>query len=102
MDEWHAYQRAEEELSLTKIQTYLNGLRGKHIGILGYGVSNAPLARMFFEAGAQLTVYDQKIPEQLGESALQLEKDGVDERPSRRGFSAYGPDQHEQPDHQHL
>lgn len=77
MDEWHAYQRAEEELSLTKIQTYLNGLRGKHIGILGYGVSNAPLARMFFEAGAQLTVYDQKTPEQLGASALQLEKDGV-------------------------
>lgn len=77
MDEWHAFERAEEELSLSEIQTYLSNLRGKRIGILGYGVSNAPLARMFFEAGAQLTVYDQKTPEQLGVSALQLQKDGV-------------------------
>ena len=43
-----------------KIQDYLAKLRGKRVGLLGLGVSNAPLAEMLLRAGAVVTVYDKK------------------------------------------
>ncbi len=59
------------------IQTYLPRLRGKRVGVLGLGVSNAPVAEMLVNAGAIVTVYDKKSAEDLGAAALSLRERGV-------------------------
>ena len=60
-----------------KIQDYLAKLRGKRVGLLGFGVSNAPLAGMLLRAGAAVTVYDKKNVAELGAAALALCDQGV-------------------------
>lgn len=62
---------------MTNIQRYLESIRGKRIGILGFGVSNAPLAEMFVNAGACVTIYDQKAPDALGDAAQKLQERGA-------------------------
>lgn len=62
---------------MTNIQRYLESIRGTRVGILGFGVSNAPLAEMFANAGACVTVYDQKAPNALGDAAQRLQEQGV-------------------------
>lgn len=72
---------------MTDLQTYLASLRGVRVGVLGFGVSNAPVADMLCNAGAVVTVYDKKSPAELGEKALALQASGVEFR-SGEGYDA--------------
>lgn len=56
----------------------LEKIRLSRIGVLGFGVSNVPLVRFLLEAGAkQITVYDKKEREKLGEAADEFAAAGV-------------------------
>lgn len=56
----------------------LDKIRVSRIGVLGFGVSNVPLVRFLLETGAkQITVYDKKEREQLGEVADEFAGAGV-------------------------
>lgn len=50
---------------------------GRSCAILGFGVSNVPLAEYICREGLQLSVYDKRNAAELGEKALQMEKAGV-------------------------
>lgn len=54
-------------------------IKNKKCAVLGLGVSNLPLTDLLLSLGsaAQITVYDQKTPETLGESAKKLLDLGV-------------------------
>lgn len=45
---------------------YINYLRGKRIGVIGFGVSNQPLVRVLLENGCDVTVCDRRERAQLG------------------------------------
>ena len=59
------------------LQTYLEGLRGKQVTVIGIGVSNRPLLKLLTEAGACVTARDKKTEAQLGDIAGQLKEQGV-------------------------
>lgn len=56
-----------------------NKILNKRCAILGLGVSNIPLTRLLlsFGSASSITVYDKKSPNELGNEALELEKQGV-------------------------
>lgn len=60
-------------------ENLINTLRGKRCALLGLGVSNLPLLNLLLslEVEADITVYDKKSPEELGEKALDFQKRGV-------------------------
>lgn len=45
---------------------YLDSLKGKRIGVIGFGVSNQPLVNALLDAGCNVTVCDQRPMEALG------------------------------------
>ena len=49
-------------------QQYLESLRGKRIGVIGFGVSNQPLVTALLGAGCDVTVCDQREFAALGEA----------------------------------
>ena len=55
---------------------YIESLKGKKIGVIGYGVSNRPLVKVLLDAGCDMTVCDQRTAEQLGEAGDDLLKRG--------------------------
>ncbi len=55
----------------------LRELCGHSCDVLGLGVSNLPLVDLLASVGANITVYDQKTKEQLGERAERLEAMGI-------------------------
>ena len=57
-----------------KLQEYLESQRGRRIAILGIGVSNTPIIRLFAEAGVQVIACDKKSREDLGPLADDLER----------------------------
>ena len=58
------------------LQSYFASLRGKHIVVLGLGVSNRPLVRLLLRYGCNVTGCDKTPREKLDEEVLQLEQDG--------------------------
>lgn len=56
---------------------YFSSLSGKHVAVLGMGVSNLPLTELLVSNGAIVSVYDKKPPSELGQGAVDLEKRGV-------------------------
>lgn len=52
-----------------RVNSFFKSLKGKKIALCGAGISNSPLAEMFIECGAKVTVCDRRSPEQLGDSA---------------------------------
>ena len=55
---------------------YIESLKGKKIGVIGYGVSNRPLVKVLLDAGCDMTVCDQRTAEQLGGAGDDLLKRG--------------------------
>lgn len=51
---------------------YVNSIKGKHIAIIGAGVSNMPLIRLLLCCGCDVTVCDKRGIEELGMDALEL------------------------------
>lgn len=45
---------------------YIDYLRGKRIGVIGFGVSNQPLVRVLLRSGCDVTVCDRRERAQLG------------------------------------
>lgn len=52
-------------------------LQGKEIALIGLGVSHRPVAKLLARKGINVTVYDKKSPEELGEAAAELAAMGV-------------------------
>ncbi len=57
-------------------EQYIDSLRGKRIALLGLGVSNQPIVKMFLEFGLDVTGCDRTPREKLEESILELERLG--------------------------
>ena len=58
-------------------ETVFTVLQGKEIALIGLGVSHRPVARLLARKGMNVTVYDKKSPEELGEPARELAAMGV-------------------------
>ena len=59
------------------IQEYLAGLKGKHVAVIGIGVSNTPLIKMLLRSGIKVTACDKRSQEDLGGVAEELESLGA-------------------------
>lgn len=59
------------------IEDYKKSVKDKKIAVIGIGVSNRPLIRFLKEAGAEVTAYDKRTKEELGEIFDEMEKIGV-------------------------
>lgn len=62
---------------MSKFNAFKNYVRGKKIGVAGIGISNMPLIELLCECGAEVTAYDKKTEENLGENGGKLKKIGV-------------------------
>ena len=52
-------------------------LKGKKVGVVGIGVSNIPLINFLVDLGAEVTAFDMKSEEALGEIAKDFKSKGV-------------------------
>ncbi len=52
-------------------------VKGAPVAVLGFGISNRPLVPLLLRLGAQLHIYDQKSPDELGEQAKAAMAAGV-------------------------
>ena len=59
-----------------KFNAYFQSLAGKHIAVIGLGVSNRPLVRLLLASGCIVTGCDRTPRENLDEEVLELEKLG--------------------------
>lgn len=50
---------------MDKIKDYFNGLKGKTVSLIGFGVSHRPLADLYLSHGASVVVHDKKTEEQM-------------------------------------
>ena len=59
------------------IEDYKKSVKNKKIAVIGIGISNRPLIKFLKEAGADVTAYDKRTKEELGEIYAEMEKIGV-------------------------
>ena len=59
------------------VKQYFEALRGKHVAVLGIGVSNRPLIRMLLSHGISVTACDKTEREKLDAEVLELEQQGA-------------------------
>ena len=52
-------------------------INGKNVAVVGIGVSNIPLINFLVKLGANVTGFDMKSEEALGEVAVDFKKKGV-------------------------
>jgi UDP-N-acetylmuramoylalanine--D-glutamate ligase len=52
-------------------------IKGKKTAVVGIGISNRPLIDFLVKLGAEVTAFDKKDKEQLGNAAVELENKGV-------------------------
>ena len=55
-----------------RVSAYFDALRGRHIAVLGIGVSNRPLLRMLLARGLDVAAYDKTPREALDDEVRQL------------------------------
>jgi UDP-N-acetylmuramoylalanine--D-glutamate ligase len=60
-----------------RINAFFDSLAGRRVAMLGIGVSNTEIAKIFAAKGARVTARDKRSREALGETAAELEKAGV-------------------------
>lgn len=60
-----------------KFDAFKKYVKGKHISVVGIGISNLPLIKMLNKNGAIVTAYDKKSCEELGTVASELTQLGV-------------------------
>ncbi len=61
-----------------KLEEYKDYIRGKRAAVLGFGISNRPLARILTQWGAIVTVFDRKGEEAFSELIKEFSGLGVD------------------------
>lgn len=66
-----------EEYNMT-LHEYIEDMRGKRIAIIGIGVSNTPLLKLFAAEGLRVAACDKRTREQMGEQAEHLEQLGCE------------------------
>jgi UDP-N-acetylmuramoylalanine--D-glutamate ligase len=59
------------------IEDYKKSVKNKKIAVIGIGISNRPLIKFLKEAGADVTAYDKRTKEELGEIYKEMEEIGV-------------------------
>lgn len=62
---------------MAALKTYLEGLRGQSVAVIGAGVSNMPLIGLLRQQGVAVTVHDKKTAEGLGAQYDALQALGV-------------------------
>ena len=60
------------------LHEYIEDMRGKRIAIIGIGVSNTPLLKLFAAEGLRVAACDKRAREQMGEQAEHLEQLGCE------------------------
>ncbi len=60
-----------------KLERFRESVKGKNIAVIGIGISNTPLIKMLTRFKANVTAFDKKTSEQLGESYDELKVLGV-------------------------
>ncbi|MBQ8636726.1 MAG: UDP-N-acetylmuramoyl-L-alanine--D-glutamate ligase [Clostridia bacterium] len=60
-----------------KLIQFSDKIRGQKIAVIGIGISNVPLIKFLIKYGAEISAYDKKDKEQLGEVYTELSKLGV-------------------------
>ena len=60
-----------------KLRSYFERFEGKHIAVLGLGVSNRPLVRLLLQHGLDVTGCDRTPREKLDAEVLELERMGA-------------------------
>jgi UDP-N-acetylmuramoylalanine--D-glutamate ligase len=60
------------------LESYKKGIYGKKAAVLGFGISNRPLARILSKWGAQVTVFDKKEDAAFSEILADYKKLGID------------------------
>ena len=58
-------------------QIFKNFIKNKKVAVVGIGVSNIPLINFLVKLGAQVTAFDKKDEESLGDNAYRLKSQGV-------------------------
>lgn len=61
----------------SRVQQFMDSLRGKRVTFCGVGVSNTPVAELFAQKGAQITICDKRSKEQLGALGERLARAGA-------------------------
>ncbi len=60
-----------------KFQEFKDFIKDKNTAVVGIGVSNIPLINFLLELGAEVTAFDKKTEEQLGDTASELRAKGA-------------------------
>lgn len=60
-----------------RAKSFFESIQGKRVALVGLGVSHTELAGLLADKGAQVTVWDRKTREQLGEAVPALQQKGV-------------------------
>ncbi|WP_426348238.1 UDP-N-acetylmuramoyl-L-alanine--D-glutamate ligase [Alloiococcus sp. CFN-8] len=60
-----------------KFQEFKDFIKDKNTAVVGIGVSNIPLINFLLELGAEVTAFDKKTEEQLGDTANELRDKGA-------------------------
>ena len=61
----------------SRVQRFMDSLKGKRVTFCGVGVSNTPVAELFAQKGAKITICDKRSKEQLGDIGDRLQKIGA-------------------------
>ena len=56
---------------------FKSSVKEKNISVIGVGISNRPLIKFLADAGANVTAYDKRTSEQLGDVYEELSSLGV-------------------------
>lgn len=51
-------------------EEYIHRLQGKRVAVIGIGVSNVPLIKLFLRKGIAVTACDQKTRDAFGDAVL--------------------------------
>ena len=62
---------------MNKLDEFKYNVAGKNITVIGIGISNLPLIKYLVSLGANVTAFDRRSAEDLGENYTELEKLGV-------------------------
>lgn len=68
---WRAYIMKDSFMDFKKF------VKGKKVAVVGIGISNKPLIDLLLNLGADVSAFDKKNKEQLGKTAEELSKKGV-------------------------
>lgn len=63
---------------MTKARTFFSSIQGKRVAICGIGNNNLPVIHQFLDAGAYVLACDKRTKEELGDTAISLQRAGAE------------------------